>query len=373
MIKKGIILFVLILFGNLNNIFSQEKSVPVNDRYRPGTTDTRTYQLYLPPNYTPDKKYPLIVGIHGYSETGIRFANNSQWPLKQETEDFILVCPNGINNSWNLIVPVELTNYYTDDISFINALIDSTCINYSIDPLRIYVTGHSRGGFFAYRLAYELSDKIAAIAPTAAKLTFYNFELENPVPLIHFHSLNDSIVYYRAFYHLGYYYFASIDSMMQIWAAKNNCNQTPEIIYDNNGITGRKWEAKTGNGDVELYVTPNAGHSYLTPQRIGISSVDIIWEFFMEHPKQGENTDTFKNTREQLRIYPNPAHDILKIEHPDLSQKKTNYKITDLNGKLSQQGRITDNTLDVSKIDVGTYLLNLDVDGEKLSQKFIIK
>ena len=366
-------LLILILIGNLNLIFSQEKSIQVNDRYRPGVIDIRTYQLYLPQNYTPDKKYPLIIGIHGYSETGIRFANNSQWPLKQETEDFILVCPNGINNSWNLIVPVELTNYYTDDINFISALIDSTCNNYSIDPLRIYVTGHSRGGFFAYRLAYELSDKIAAIAPTAAKLTFYNFELENPVPLIHFHSLNDSTVYYRSFYHLGYYYFASVDSMMQIWADKNNCELIPDTIYNNTGIIGKKWKAITGNGDVELYVAPNAGHSYPTPQRIGISSVDIIWNFFMEHPKQGENTDTSKNYREHLRIFPNPVQNTLQFEIPDLLQKEVNYKITDLNGQLLQQGRITGNTLDVSKIDMGTYLLNIDVNGKKLSRKFIIK
>jgi poly(3-hydroxybutyrate) depolymerase len=44
-------------------------------------------------------------------------------------------------------------------------LIDKLEHDHPVDPKRVYITGISNGAMMAYRLARELSDKIAAIAP----------------------------------------------------------------------------------------------------------------------------------------------------------------------------------------------------------------
>lgn len=43
----------------------------------------------------------------------------------------------------------------------------------NVDRSRVYFVGHDNGGFMAYRLACDHSDKIAAIAVLSAA-TFYN-------------------------------------------------------------------------------------------------------------------------------------------------------------------------------------------------------
>ena len=54
-----------------------------------------------------------------------------------------------------------------DDVDFIRALIEGLQKRYAIDSKRMFATGLSNGAMMSYRLACELSDKIAAIAPVA--------------------------------------------------------------------------------------------------------------------------------------------------------------------------------------------------------------
>ena len=54
-----------------------------------------------------------------------------------------------------------------DDIAFIGALLDAVEQSVCVDASRVYATGVSNGGGMVARLACELSDRLAAIAPVA--------------------------------------------------------------------------------------------------------------------------------------------------------------------------------------------------------------
>ncbi len=54
-----------------------------------------------------------------------------------------------------------------DDVAYVRAVPDDVMSKESIDPKRVFVFGFSNGGFFAHRLACEMSDRIAAIASMA--------------------------------------------------------------------------------------------------------------------------------------------------------------------------------------------------------------
>jgi len=58
-----------------------------------------------------------------------------------------------------------------DDVGFISAIIDDMIQNYGVDANRVYATGISNGGFMSIRLALDLSNKIAAVAPVTAQVT----------------------------------------------------------------------------------------------------------------------------------------------------------------------------------------------------------
>ncbi len=57
-----------------------------------------------------------------------------------------------------------------DDVGFIGALINWMDENRNIDLQRVYVVGGSNGGMMAYRLAFELSDRVSAVAAVIANL-----------------------------------------------------------------------------------------------------------------------------------------------------------------------------------------------------------
>ena len=54
-----------------------------------------------------------------------------------------------------------------DDVGYLRALVREALEVRPIDPDRVYVFGHSNGGFMSYRLASELADEVAAIAVLA--------------------------------------------------------------------------------------------------------------------------------------------------------------------------------------------------------------
>ena len=75
---------------------------------------------------------------------------------------------------------------------------------------------------------------------------------------------------------------------------------------------------------------------------------------------------------ESFKVHPNPAQNTLQIEFPGIGQKEAFYQIIDLSGKTLQQGRLTANTIDVSKVSKGTYILNIDFGKETINKKITI-
>jgi polyhydroxybutyrate depolymerase len=51
-----------------------------------------------------------------------------------------------------------------DDVAYLTDLIDEIAARTRIDPARIYVAGHSNGGFMSHRMACDRADKVTAIA-----------------------------------------------------------------------------------------------------------------------------------------------------------------------------------------------------------------
>jgi len=167
----------------------------------------RTYNVHLPPGYYSAAKYPLIMGFHGGQQAATSlqgwtaFAYQSKLSEKSDSSGFIVVYPEGLvinqNRSWNAgtCCPPAM-NFGIDDVGFVNAMLDSIFNNYSIDTTRVYATGSSNGGMLCFRLACELSHRVAAIAPNACSQMYYPCNPVNKIPIINFHSKVDSTVLY---------------------------------------------------------------------------------------------------------------------------------------------------------------------------------
>ena len=150
------------------------------------------YLLFIPDDYrdSGSKRWPLIMYLHGGSRRGddVEKVREPGWGLpalleKKKSFPFIVVsplCPNG--------------EYWTDPEALIS-LLDEIEKHYSVDLSRVYLTGHSMGGFGTWYLAYQHPERFAAIAPMSAPfvVTAWADRLKK-MPIWAFHGSNDSLV-----------------------------------------------------------------------------------------------------------------------------------------------------------------------------------
>ena len=74
-----------------------------------------------------------------------------------------------------------------------------------------------------------------------------------------------------------------------------------------------------------------------------------------------------------IKIYPNPTQNTLQIEYPGLIRKSVSYTIINISGRIVQHGKLTYNSIDVSKLIEGPYILKIKIDDQIVSRKFILQ
>jgi len=134
----------------------------------------RTAQVHLPEGQGP-ALLPLVLVLHGRQITGPDIRRWTHFDAVADQHGFIVAYPEGYQRSWNDgrgNSPAEQDG--VDDVAFVGALLDHLIGAFPVAAAQVAVTGLSNGGVFCHRLALELSERIAVIAPVAGSM---------PVPL----------------------------------------------------------------------------------------------------------------------------------------------------------------------------------------------
>ena len=124
------------------------------------------YYVALPANYTPTKKYPLVVFLHGYSPDVSKI---NPWIPSDDTirgaqkRGFIVAMPYGRRNS-------DFVQWGQDDVLRVR----QECTRlFSVDESRVFLLGISMGAYGAYAAGLHSIDKWAAIAAISGRTDFY--------------------------------------------------------------------------------------------------------------------------------------------------------------------------------------------------------
>ena len=253
---------------------------------------TRTYTLNLPPNYYEDSDFSLVIAMHGGGGTANQFESSGKLTEKANAAKFIVVYPNGVKGNgilraqtWNAGGCCDYAaEHNINDVKFISQLIDHLVAAYKINPKKVYATGHSNGGMMAYRLACELSDKIAAIAPNSSTMVVTQpCNASRAVPVLHMHSMLDSNVPYTGGVGTGFsnHYNPPLDSVFQVWSLKNACATQAQIIVNNSSYKLTKWTDCSNNTSIQYYLTKEGGHAW--PPSNAINTNDLLWDFFQQY------------------------------------------------------------------------------------------
>ena len=149
----------------------------------------RYFDLFVPSCYRPGdgKKYPLVLAIHGFSCNAEYFEKTSEWHRLGQERGFIVAYASAYPyNDGSARFPVPHWALKTldvephDEITYFRELLNIVEGNYSIDPGRIYVAGHSNGGQMTQALLREMPQKFAAFSPTGALLAWRDDQVELP-------------------------------------------------------------------------------------------------------------------------------------------------------------------------------------------------
>lgn len=124
------------------------------------------YLLFTPKGYTTEHKWPLILYLHGGSLRG-----NDIQRLRESPSSLITVAEQDDSFPFIILAPQCPDGEYWTDTDGLIALLDEVAKRYPVDLSRVYLTGHSMGGFGTWYLAYKHPDRFAAIAPISAPFT----------------------------------------------------------------------------------------------------------------------------------------------------------------------------------------------------------
>jgi poly(hydroxyalkanoate) depolymerase family esterase len=132
-----------------------------------GPAGTQHYELFVPSTYTPGTDVPLVVALHGCTETADQFRQLSQWDRTAEAEGFLVVFPQQDGNAnsmkcWNFFKGEHMQRGAGEPAK-IAGLTTWVEQHYSVDPLRVYVNGLSAGGAMASVMAATYPDLYSAV------------------------------------------------------------------------------------------------------------------------------------------------------------------------------------------------------------------
>lgn len=276
----------------------------------------RTYLVHVPAEYDKTKPAALLFALHGGGGQGVNMVRLTKGGFNtlSDKEGFIVIYPNGIEKNWNDgrgVTKYRAQRENIDDVSFISALIDHIAEEYNIDLNRVYATGISNGAMMSLRLACELTDRIAAVAPVVGampvNLTF-TCRPSKPISLLFINGMNDPLVPWNGgsvrFLRQRLGRVVSVPETVSLWASHDRCppepttTQEPDSDPEDGTTVKRDVYGPCSDGtEVIFYSVVNGGHAwpggyqYAGERLVGKTSRDIdackvIWDFFKKHTRE---------------------------------------------------------------------------------------
>ncbi len=132
---------------------------------------SRTYRLWIPDGYNTKTPVPLVLMLHGCTQTPDDFASGTRMNAVADKHHFLVVYPEQPASAnpykcWNWFDPAHQSRGVGEP-SLLAAVVDNVRSTHKVDKLRIYVAGVSAGGAMATIMAAAYPEMFAAIAVCA--------------------------------------------------------------------------------------------------------------------------------------------------------------------------------------------------------------
>ena len=280
---------------------------------------TRYYELFVPGALPANP--PLLMMLHGTtfdSPPANPSTTNWEWQSYANQYGFILVQPASTYNpgtgqwNWNdyfmdaAFAPGEggtctspPATACPDDAGFLRQLIVNLTSQYNLNPDMIFVTGMSSGAQMAQRVGVEISDLVAAIAPTSGQMEGQQSapppvlgpgNALAPISVQEWHGTADNNLtpcgYKTTLYSGVKFYLDTVDDTFNYWVTQNQCatlQTTQTLCTDGEPTAGLSGNVATGcadsNVEVQFIWEQGLGHAWQAQNN------GARWQFLSAHPK----------------------------------------------------------------------------------------
>jgi predicted peptidase len=149
-----------VIIALVSNAAADAKNYVARTFTGPGNK-TLGYRIFIPKDYSANKRYPLMLALHGSGERGSDNLAQLKYPFTHMWSDSALqakypsfaVAPQ---------CPIASSGW---DAALLGALLDSLGREFSLDPTRMYVSGLSMGGFGTWSLVTKYPGRFTAAVP----------------------------------------------------------------------------------------------------------------------------------------------------------------------------------------------------------------
>jgi polyhydroxybutyrate depolymerase len=252
--------------------------------------------IEVPENYDPALSVPLLLVLSGYDTPGAEGLAYFGLGDLVEGEGILVVAPTGSLNRagqefWNATdACCADPDSDVDDVAYLGSLIEEISAEWNVDSKRVFVFGHSNGGFMAYRMACERADLVAAVVSLAGATWKDQAACDpsQPVSVLQIHGDADSDVAYD-----GGTLFAEHPGAIEtvsIWSGYDGCDgglEADSVRFDvDKDLTGDDTAVARHGGcpagiDVELWTIEGGPHVPLLQSDFP----DTVWTWLAGHPR----------------------------------------------------------------------------------------
>ena len=171
--------------------------------------------LRKPIDFNSEKKYPILLFLHGAGTRGNdigKLCANPFFRLTDRHQNFPFVT----------IAPLCEENTWFDVWERLKALVNDITNLPFADQERIYIMGASMGGYATWQLAMSMADRFAAIVPICGGGMYWNAGRLVNVPIWAFHGAKDTAVLWE-------------ESVKMVEAVKRHGGEAKLTVYPENG------------------------------------------------------------------------------------------------------------------------------------------
>jgi polyhydroxybutyrate depolymerase len=238
------------------------------DRCEPCRLSAGTYHVSAPPGWDGHSKLRLLLFLHGWRQTGSQITGDANIAGVANRLGFLLVAPDGAEGrhgtGWGHVGSPETTR---DDLAFLLDVVRDAERRWPVDLDTVVAGGFSQGGSMVWDLACYRARYFTAFIPFSGGFwqPMPDACSSGAVALRHTHGLHDQMVPLTGRTILdGKFKQADIFGGLSRWRAEDRCQEEPDRMTDEAGLTCNRWTQCAAAGEVELCLH-DGDHSMVAP------------------------------------------------------------------------------------------------------------